>query len=274
MAQSPENNPYPVLSVDCQALIDENRSLKEEIQLLRLRLEEPEELQRAIREGDVDALVMPMSAEDLSIFLLDHADSTFHTLAEIANEDLVVVNADLKITYIGTKLLNKIGYTQAEVIGKSWIYFVDREYKTVIEQKMQEAVQGSSDSFEIKLVCKNSSSYWVLISAKPLFDETGNFKGGLAMLTDITERKLADDELREAYKNLQAQSEALQSQSEVLNVQNEELQSQSNELNEAYGAVLQGPYNAILGGLNPMNSMKPMELYMNSKSTTGCFLQT
>jgi hypothetical protein len=52
--------------VHCQALLDEiralkdeNRALKDEVQSLRARLEEPEELQRAICEGDLDALVMP-----------------------------------------------------------------------------------------------------------------------------------------------------------------------------------------------------------------------
>ena len=52
MAQSPENNPNLVLSMDCQALLDENRALKDEVQKLRARLLEPEELQRAISEGD------------------------------------------------------------------------------------------------------------------------------------------------------------------------------------------------------------------------------
>ena len=63
MAQSPENSPDHLLSADCQALLDENRALKDEnhvlkdenqalqdeVQKLRARLEEPEELQRAIR---------------------------------------------------------------------------------------------------------------------------------------------------------------------------------------------------------------------------------
>ena len=49
MEKLPVNNPNPVLCVDCQALLDENRALKDEMQKLRARLEEPEELQRAIR---------------------------------------------------------------------------------------------------------------------------------------------------------------------------------------------------------------------------------
>jgi PAS domain-containing protein len=134
MAQSPENNPNPVFNVDCQTLLDENRSLKDEnqalqdeVQKLRERLEEPEELQRAISEGDLDALVMPVSAEDLSVFILDSADSAFRTLVETANEDMVIFDADFKITYIGKRLLDKTGYKHEEVTGKSWIYFVDKE---------------------------------------------------------------------------------------------------------------------------------------------------
>ncbi len=75
MEKLPVNNPDPVLSADCQALLDENHALKDEIQALqdevqklRERLEEPEELQRAISEGDLDALVMPVSKEDLMVF--------------------------------------------------------------------------------------------------------------------------------------------------------------------------------------------------------------
>jgi len=50
------------------------------------------------------------------------------------------------------------------------------------------------------------------------------------MLTDVTERKRAEEALREAYETLQAQSEELQAQSEELQVQNEELQAQSEEI--------------------------------------------
>jgi PAS domain-containing protein len=137
MAQSPEDNPNSVLNVDCQALLDENRSLKDEnqalqdeVQKLRTRLEEPEELQRAISEGDLDALVMP-GPEDLSVFILDSADSALRTLVETANEDMVIVDADFKITYIGKRLINKTGYSREEVIGRSWLDFVDESSKIV-----------------------------------------------------------------------------------------------------------------------------------------------
>ena len=200
MAQSPENNPNPLLNVDCQALLDENRALKDEVQKLRARLEEPEELQRAIREGDVDAFVMPISKEDLMVFTLSSADSAYRTLMETANEDVVIVDAEFKVTYAGKRLLDKTGYSQEEVIGKPWMHFVDREYKTFVEQRMEERRKGVSDSYESKLISRDGSPYWAIVSAKPLFDNDGNFTGTLAMLTDINERKHAEKSLREAYE--------------------------------------------------------------------------
>ncbi len=100
------------------------------------------------------------------------------------------------------------------------------------------------ESYELKLIRKDGSPYWVIISAKPLFDNAGKFKGILGMLTDITEHKQAEITLQEAYENiriqseeLQAQSEELQVQNEEIRVQNEEMQIQAGELREAYGAL-------------------------------------
>ena len=169
---------------------------KDEIQSLRARLEEPEELQRAIREGDLDALVMPGSEEDLMVFTLNGADSAYRILIETANEDVVIVDAEFKITYAGKRLINKIGCSQEEVIGRSWLDFVDEESKAYSDLRMEKRRQGSDENYELKLIRQDGSPLWILASSKPLFDENGKFKGALAMLADITERKQAVKALR------------------------------------------------------------------------------
>jgi PAS domain S-box-containing protein len=246
MDKLPVDNPNPLLNVDCQALLDENRALKDEnqalqdeVQKLRERLEEPEELQRAISEGDVDALVMPVSPEDLSVFTLADADSAYRILIETANEDIVILDAEFKITHVGKRLINKTGYSQEEVIGRPWLHFIDESSKVVAKDGMEQVCKGSNESYELKLVCKDGSPYWVLISAKPLFDNAGKFKGILGMLTDITEHKQAEITLYEAYENIRIQSEELHVQSEELQVQNEEIRMQSEKLHRAYEALVE-----------------------------------
>jgi PAS domain S-box-containing protein len=187
-----------------KGLEKKNRVLQDEIQSLRARLEEPEELQRAIREGDLDALVMPVSEEDLVVFTLNGADQAYRTLMETANEDVLIVDAEFKITYIGKRLINKIGYSQEEVIGRSWLDFVDEESKVYFDLRMKTRQQGSDENYELKLICQDGSPLWVLASSKLLFDENGKFKGALAMLTDITDRKQTEEKLAAAHSQIQS----------------------------------------------------------------------
>ena len=202
-----------------QALLDENNALKDEIQSLRARLEEPEELQRAIREGDLDALVMPVSEEDLVVFTLNGADQAYRTFMETANEDMVIVDDKFKVTYAGKRLLDKTGYSQEEVIGRPLLQFIGREYKTFVEQRMEERRKGVSDSYESKLISRDGSPYWAIVSAKPLFDNDGNFTGTLAMLTDITGRKRAEEKLRYHANLVDNVSDAIISTDKKLKIQ-------------------------------------------------------
>jgi hypothetical protein len=60
-------------------------NLQEEVQSLRVRLAEAEELKRAISEGDLDALVLP-GPEGKMVFTLRSADHAYRVLVETMNE--------------------------------------------------------------------------------------------------------------------------------------------------------------------------------------------
>jgi len=47
----------------------------------------------------------------------------------------------------------------------------------------------------LELICKDGSSLWAFINDKSLFDKDGKFMGSISMLTDITERKKAEEAL-------------------------------------------------------------------------------
>jgi len=115
------------------------------VQKLRAHLEEPEELKRAISEGDLDALVIPVSEEELLVFTLNSADSAYRILLETANEDMVIVDAEFEITYAGKRLLNKIGYSQEEVIGRSWLNFIYESSKAVAKQGMKQILKRNAN---------------------------------------------------------------------------------------------------------------------------------
>ncbi len=127
---------------------------------------------------------------------LRNSEEKYRNIVETTNDYLVVVDTEFKITYIGKELTDISGYSQEEVIGRSWLDFVSEEGKSVAKMQMGLRRQGVDDRYELKFICKNGSSFWALLSAKSLFDKDGNFTGCLAMLTDITHRKKAEIALR------------------------------------------------------------------------------
>jgi PAS domain S-box-containing protein len=89
-----------------------------------------------------------------------------------------------------------LGYSLEEGIGRPIWGFVSEESKDVVKLNLEKSRQGINDSYELKLIKKDCSSGWIHLSYKAFFNKDGKFVGSLSMLTDITERKKAEETLK------------------------------------------------------------------------------
>ncbi len=62
---------------------------------------------------------------------------------------------------------------------------------------------------ELEIIPRNRTPHYLLASASPLFDETGNVRGAVGAFFDITERKHLDNALQERAELLELASEAI-----------------------------------------------------------------
>jgi len=67
---------------------------------------------------------------------------------------------------------------------------------------MERRRNGAKENLDIRYVTKSGENVWANISANPIFDDDGNYKGSLAMVTDITRRKLDEELLKKSEANL------------------------------------------------------------------------
>ena len=118
--------PHQALLDKNNALQDENRALKDEVQSLRARLEEAEELRRAISEGDLDALVIPRPEGEL-IFTLDSADQAYRVLVETMNEGTATLAFDGTILYCNRRFAELLRMPIQAIIGTSIYRFIAPE---------------------------------------------------------------------------------------------------------------------------------------------------
>ncbi len=95
-----------------------------EIERLRARLLELEETLRAIRTGEVDALVVETGGEN-QIFTLKGADSTYRLIVEQMQKGAVTLSADGLVLYCNPFLASLLGIPIEAVLGASLQTFLD-----------------------------------------------------------------------------------------------------------------------------------------------------
>jgi C4-dicarboxylate-specific signal transduction histidine kinase len=61
---------------------------------------------------------------------------------------------------------------------------------------MENRRRGLAESYERRFRRKDGETVWTLASATTIIDDEHHFQGSFGMFTDITERKLAEEELR------------------------------------------------------------------------------
>ncbi|MDO7877633.1 ATP-binding protein [Hymenobacter sp. ASUV-10] len=98
-----------------------------EIEELRQRLHEAEELIEAIRTGAVDALAV-QGAEGPRIFTLEGADQGYRTLIEQMNEGAMLLSDDATVLYCNACLASLLEVPLEDVIGLAFEQFVPAEF--------------------------------------------------------------------------------------------------------------------------------------------------
>jgi PAS domain S-box-containing protein len=121
--------------------------------------------------------------------ILLESEEKYRNLIETANEGIVLVDAEFKITYVNKKIEEMFGYSTKEYIGRSMWDFISEESKDIVKLILQNGLQGISESLEIKYIRKDGSPLWALVNTKSIYDTDDKFISLMSMLTDITDRK-------------------------------------------------------------------------------------
>ena len=130
--------------------------------------------------------------------LLAESEKRYRLIVETAHEGIVSVDTDYRITFINSRAADMTGYRVDELVGQPPSKFLFDEDIAVNEKRVELRRSGESEIYETRLKRKDGSTMWVLVCAAPLQDGDGNFTGSVGMLTDITERKKVEDDLRES----------------------------------------------------------------------------
>ncbi|MBA3962357.1 MAG: PAS domain S-box protein [Chthoniobacterales bacterium] len=150
--------------------------------------------------GDVvwDGLLIDITGQKHAEIKLAAAEARYRQIVETAQEGIWVIDASGRTTFANPKMAAMLGVTAAEMEGRSMYDFMDDDARQIAEKNLERRSQGIAEQHEFRSRRRDGSHLWALVVTNPLPAAKGGFGGALAMVTDITERKEAEEQLRQA----------------------------------------------------------------------------
>jgi PAS domain S-box-containing protein len=162
-----------------------SRGERREIEQLRTRLEEAEETLRAIRSGEIDALVVEGPAGP-QVFTLTGAEQSYRLLVERMQEGALLLSTEGNVLYANQRFADMVATGLDEVIGRPLERFVAPEARSTLAA----LVRGNGGKEEIVMHAADGRTVPVYVSLSPLVSDS--LHGLCIVVTDLTEQKRSE----------------------------------------------------------------------------------
>ena len=150
-----------------------------------------------------DGLIRDVTNRKIAEMTLRESEERYRHLVETMNEGLGMADRDYVFTYVNEKLAEMLGYSREEMIGRHLVEFVHGEYQDFMRDQMAKRRTGDTKSYEIDWRAKDGRRVYTLVSPRAYYDSEGQLIGSLGVLTDITDRKRAEEALQRAHAELE-----------------------------------------------------------------------
>jgi PAS domain S-box-containing protein len=127
---------------------------------------------------------------------LRESEAKYRRIVDTATEGIWVLGPDTMTTFVNARMAEMLGCSGEEMNGRPLTDFIFEEDAPDHLRKMENRRQGVSENYQRRFRRKDGQTVWTLAAATPIFDDEHRFNGSFAMLTDITERKQAEEEIR------------------------------------------------------------------------------
>lgn len=150
------------------------------------------------RAAVVVSTVRDVTAEVAAAEALRVSEALYRAIAETAEEGILVIAPGGIVTYANARLASMMGLELDQVRGKPvWSVLRGSAADTVAHRVRTRRVRGS-ERYEVPYHHPDGSWRALWVAATPMPDVEGRPEGSLAMISDITEQRRTERELRHA----------------------------------------------------------------------------
>ncbi|MFW9914793.1 MAG: PAS domain S-box protein [Candidatus Thorarchaeota archaeon] len=130
---------------------------------------------------------------------LRESEEKYRSIVENSLQGILIVGEDYRFSYVNDELCKILGRERDEIIGEDFRKFLDEESATLVADRYVRRQRGEAvpSRYEFNILRKDGEKRRVEISSA-VIEDSFDHKNTIAQLLDITERKKAEDALRES----------------------------------------------------------------------------
>jgi PAS domain S-box-containing protein len=173
-------------------------------QELEKRLAAAEPIVEAIKHHEVDAVVGEGKITFLLLRKVEEAlvssEAGFRTMFDLSGIGLVQADTPaLRFTRVNRKFCEIVGYSGEELLARTYLDLTSPLDRHQDMKALSLVLRGKTDSWSLEKRCvrKDGSVVWVGVDGAVLRDEEGRAVRIMAMISDLTARKQAEQLLRD-----------------------------------------------------------------------------
>ena len=194
-------NDQPEIIADFSHCFDKRTVLKKEMSYRLKTTGEDKHL--AVSYAFVPPDLVQVHTEDITSrkqaeIELRESEERFRRLVETMRDGLGVQDENGLITYVNERACELSGFSRDELIGRPAVDLIDEPFQKMFAEEFSRRRKGKSSSYEITWRRKDGSKLPAIMASTPVFDSEGKFRGSFGIITDITQRKRAEEALRES----------------------------------------------------------------------------
>lgn len=197
---------------------------------------------------------------------LQESELQYRTIVETANEGVWQIDGNKITTFVNEQMAKMLGYTVDDMVGKNALDFLSEEDKVFSQNIPLQNFEINSPARTYRIKKSDGQYLWVELKISRMSYANGNYAGAIAMATDITERKEAQDKILVALNRYNMISQATRDTIWEWDIENHTVQYNQG-IFEVFGYVkenINSDINWFKNNIHPNDLHRIEELYKDA----------
>jgi PAS domain S-box-containing protein len=145
------------------------------------------------------AVVENVSARKQIEEALKESEEHYRTIIEFSNDLIWILDIEGHYQFVNKDIEEFSGLKQNYFLGKSFTPFIDKQDLPRIIDIFHKTLNGEPQQYEVSVKKEDGSNFFLSVNTAPIYSK-GNVVGTVSFGRDITERKKAEEQIKESLK--------------------------------------------------------------------------